>query len=107
MKIARIYNWTVFSYLALITLLTLNSNLTYGYGLGDLAFVISSGLLTILQVTITLIIQRRQKSKPNETAFYICGTVFLLTAIFLTYEFTFGRGSEYIWNGVIFYKSLF
>jgi hypothetical protein len=107
LKKSSTYNWLVLAYLILVAILTLNSNLAYGQGFGDIIYLGTSVILILLQLIITLIIYRKQKGHFNPTAFYTCGTVFLLFAIYLTWEFTFGRGSEFIWNGNIFYKKPF
>ncbi len=103
MRIAKTYNWIVFGYLSLVTLLTFNGNIAYGHGLGDLVYFILSGILALTQLTVTLVIYHKQKRQLNWTAFYLCGTLFLLAAIFLTWKFTLGRGGEYSWNGNIFF----
>ena len=103
MKIAKTYNWIVLIYLLIVAVLTFNSNITYGHGIGDLIYLIVLGVLVILQLIITIIIYREQRIKFNPTKFYLCGTVFLFIALFYTWKFTIGRGSEFIWNGNIFY----
>jgi len=105
---AKIYNWTIFGYLTLITILTLNNNIAFGGGLGDITYLIVSGFLAISHFIIILIIYRIQKEELNlKTFLYVIGSMFLLTAIWLTWSFTFGRGIEYPWNGNIFLHNPF
>lgn len=103
MKIAIFYNWIIFSYLVLVTLLALTGKLAFGHGLGDLFYLIASGVFAVSQLITTVIIQRKKNGHFKPTMFYLCGTIFLLTALFLTWKFTIGRGPEYSWNGNIFY----
>ena len=56
MKIAIFYNWTIFSYLVLVTILALTGKLAFGHGLGDLFYLIASGLLAVSQLITTVII---------------------------------------------------
>ena len=107
MKIGAIYNWIILVYLTLVTLLTLNGNIAYGNGLGDLVYLVVCGLLVCIQLAVTIIIIRQQKGQYSSKTFYLCGTVFLLIAIFYSWKFTLGRGSEYSWNGNVFYINPF
>ena len=45
MKIAVILNLIIVAYLALISLLGIESKIVYGYGLGDIVYVFASGVL--------------------------------------------------------------
>src|SRR5205809_1148429 len=98
MKIGMIYNWIIFVYLTLVALLTLNSNIAFGNGLGDFVYLIACGLVVCTQLAFTIIIIRKQKGQYDPKIFYLCGTVFLLIAIFFSWKFTLGRGPEYRWN---------
>ena len=102
-NVSAMYNWLIFGYLLLVTILTSISKITYGYGLGDLFYFFVCSLFVISQLAVTIFIYRKQKIQNKRSAFYFCGTFFLLMAVYLTYKFTLGRGSEYIWNGDIFY----
>ena len=104
MKIAKIYNWTIFFYLTAVTILTYQGNIYFGYGLGDLFYLYLTGLLATVQLVI-LLISTRQKFR--KTTLFLWGTIFLLTAIYITWQFTTGRGSEFPWNGNIFYNKVF
>jgi hypothetical protein len=90
-KIAIIYNWAIFGYLALITILILNGNIAFGGGLGDFTYLITSGLFAVSHLVIILIIYRIQKEESNlEALLYLIGSTFFLLAIWLTWHFTFG-----------------
>jgi hypothetical protein len=106
-KIAVIYNWIILAYLSLVTILTLNGNIAFGNGLGDLVYLIACGLLVFIQLIVVAIIIRQQKGLYNPTPFYWWGSGFLLAALFLSWKFTLGRGSEYSWDGNIFYHNPF
>jgi len=73
--------------------------ITYGFGLGDLIYVCSSVIVTVILVilfSLTIF-------KPNPKAKLIIVTIIYLAIIFFCYSFTFGRGSEHLWNGTVFY----
>ena len=103
MKIGLTYNWIVLVYLILVSLLTLNGNISYGSGLGDVVYLIACGFLACIQLVATIIIVRQQKGQYHPKVFYLCGTIFLFIALFLSWKFTLGRGPEYSWNGNVFY----
>lgn len=104
MKIAKIYNWTILFYLTAVTILTFRGNIYFGNGLGDLFYLYLTGLLATAQLVFLLISQRQ---KFRLTTLFLFGTVFLLMAIYITWQFTTGRGNEFPWNGNIFYSKVF
>ena len=103
MKLPFLFNGAIFIYLVSVTILALTGNLAFGHGLGGLFYIIASAVLTVSQLTATVIIHRNQNGHFKSRELYLCGTIFLVTALFLTWKFTIGRGSEYSWNGSIFY----
>ena len=101
-KNTSIFNWTIFTYLILILLLLIQGKITFGYGLGDLAYLFGTGIITLIYLAI-LILNNRGKNTGNKKRLnIIMGLIFLTIVIYLTYGFTIGRGIEYRWNGNIF-----
>ena len=101
-NISIIFNWAVFFYSALILLLMLMGKITFGYGLGDLAYFFGISIMTLIYL-VSIILFNRKKYKENKTKInFIMGLIFLTLLIFLTYSFTVGRGLEYRWNGSVF-----
>ncbi len=104
MKITKIYNWTIFFYLTFVTILTYQGKIYFGHGLGDLLYLYLTGFLATTQLII-LLISTRQNFRT--ITLLLWGTFFLLTAIYITWQFTLGRGSEFPWNGNIFFSKVF
>ena len=102
-RFAVTYNYSILICMSLIALLSFSGVLAYGNGLGDIIYASLAVILVILQLIITMIIFRRQKGGYAPRAFYICGTIFLLFIVYLSYHFTVGRGGEYAWDGHIFF----
>jgi hypothetical protein len=104
---APAYNWTIWSYLIILTFFSFNGNLVYGLGSGDIVYIGACALAVFSQLGLSLFIYHKKKRKLNTTALYFWGTAFLLVAFCLTWKCTIGRGSEYHWNGNIFFSSPF
>ena len=98
-KNTSLFNWTIFTYLLLILLLLIQGKITFGYGLGDFAYLFGTGIITLIYLVI-LILSNRGGNKKRLNI--IMGLIFLTIVIYLTYGFTIGRGIEYRWNGNIF-----
>ena len=98
-KNTSIFNWTIFTYLLLILLLLIQGEITFGYGVGDFAYLFGIGIITLIYLVILILSNRRGNKKRLNI---IMGLIFLTIVIYLTYGFTIGRGIEYRWNGNIF-----
>ncbi len=102
-RIGKIVNWIVLAYLIGITILSWIGKITYGYGLGDLFYVFPSSALTLVHLIVILALIYRKREKAEKGLALLVGIIFLLIAVWFTYEFTIGRGVEYKWNGKVFY----
>ena len=101
-NIATTFNWIVFFYSSFILLLMILGKITFGYGLGDLAYFFGISIMTLIYLVL-IIIFNREKYKENKTKInFIIGVIFLTLSVFLTYSFTIGRGVEYSWDGNVF-----
>ncbi len=78
--------------------------INFGHGLGNLVYILFLGLVVITQLILTAIINRKSTDNSKYTWLLILATIFLAIAAQITWEFTFGRGAEYKWNGYIFYN---
>jgi hypothetical protein len=75
----------------------------FGYGLGDLSYLIFIAVLTLIQISGSFLIKYKVKPDNKYIWYFILGTIFFSSAIKLTWDFTYGRGSESAWNGNIFF----
>jgi len=95
-KIAITY--LMFGFQALIAYLSLKGKLVYGYGLGDLFYLILYIAATIIVTFITSFIYKNKKSIwiPNLLLFTLC--------IFNLLQVTILRGPALPWNGRILFN---
>lgn len=103
MMISKVFNLTILIYLSTVLIFSWTGFIAYGHGLGD---IIYAGLLigvVIIHGIATWIITKSKSILVKQILFWITGVIFLLIAIYYTYEFTIGRGGEYSWNGNPFY----
>ena len=101
-KNTSIFNWTIFTYLLLILLLLIQGEITFGYGLGDFAYLFGTGIITLIYLAILILSNRGRNTGNKKRLNIIMGLIFLTIVIYLTYGFTIGRGIEYRWNGNVF-----
>jgi|GEM_PF-2269445 len=100
-KVWKTSNKVVLGFLILICGLgTFYKHISFGLGLGDMVgyFVLYSGTLLHLILTIT---SRKQGAERH----FILNFIFLLFTILIILKATIWRGSEYKWNGSVFYLS--
>ena len=83
--------------LLLILILTYYGKMTFGLGLGDLFLVGVLGLYIIINTSLAIVI---------EDKFFLTMLLIFTCAILLwsIWGVTFGRGTEYKWNGDVFIK---
>lgn len=103
-KIYYLLNWVVFSYLVAVVILILNDNIYFGYGLGDLVYLYIISFTASIYLALILFLNQKQYVKKRNLINMILFVLFLSVAFYFTYEFTFGRGSEYIWDGNMFHN---
>lgn len=96
-----ILNTIILIYLIIIIFLQLIGKINYGHGLGDLFDLMFIVGVVIIQFLLIVIISRKTNNS-RELLLFILGLFFLFIAIYITWEFTLGRGGEYRWNGYIF-----
>ena len=87
----------------LVLLLTLSSYITFGYGLGDFFYVI---IVSIWVLLITIVYFKTKKKDFNKDKFLalLIISVLVLSIFYTVFKFTVGRGSEYMWNGHVFFQ---
>jgi hypothetical protein len=100
----RILSWLLLFYQVLIILLTLNSTITFGHGLGDLGIILVYGIIILFLGIFNIIAIKKDSQDDSKTPLYLSITFCSIAAIVLTYYFTIGRGPEYPWNGKVFYS---
>lgn len=101
-KQSVICNWVILAYLFSIVVIALNDKITFGHGLGDMFYLLEISLGIVSHAFLILIFSKKKFSKHRNKLNWITGFIFFLFAVFITYEFTFGRGGEYPWKGNIF-----
>jgi len=105
MKSLRIIILSLIIYQIIILLLVLSGNISFGHGLGDLGMIIISGIALIIIIAFYLwTYKTKNKTVSNFGTWILFGFCFFMT-FYLTASFTLWRGSEYSWNGEIFYPS--
>ena len=98
-RMSKIVYWVFVLWAVIIILLNLNANIAFGYGLGDVYYLLS---LVFFLIVISVINFKVLRGKENHLA-----NIFLLLFIFViviafTLKLTIYRGSEYFWNGKLF-----
>lgn len=74
---------------------------TFGYGLGDWLHIITTTILWIV-ISIIIIVNWKQRVHKNQMILTI-GMIACI--VFLLLKITILRGTEYKWNGDIFYHN--
>ena len=98
--------WKIFNLIILISLIiicflgTFYKHISFGLGLGDMIGYAFLYFITIIHLILSLVF--RKKGNSLHAALSI---VFFLLTIYICLEATIWRGSEYRWNGNIFYES--
>ena len=99
MKKLRRANYVVLSGLLAIAILSMNGNLSFGGGLGDIAyFALAGGTFLLLGI---LLIALRKSHQIHLSILLIASSLVLL---YLMYACTIGRGAESRWDGTIFFQ---
>jgi predicted permease len=97
--ILKIINKTVLWLLIVLCILTTIGLLNFGYGLGNIIYILPIILIMIAQVIIT-----RRLYKQGNDKYWIPLIVFnAIVCIYIIYNATIGRGSEFSWDGDIFF----
>ena len=89
-------------YFILITNWTIHGTVNYGIGLGALFFYYLTFFFSFFYSLVFMISFKGKKKRWIGNSVYILTIIGVLVALWVTYNFTFGRGSESPWNGVIF-----
>ncbi len=96
----KIANWTIFSLEALILTVGLFLNhISFGFGLGDIFWY---GIITVALISHSILIVTFKLQAKWLRALAI---IFSIFTIYVCLKATIWRGSEYSWNGNIFYQS--
>ena len=102
LKVSTYFNGTILCYILLVGLLQLIGKIRFGHGLGDLFHLIFIAILILFHLGLTLLTKHKVKLEKRHIWYFILGTIFLIIAIKLTWDFTYGRGIESKWDGHIF-----
>ncbi|MFP7658013.1 hypothetical protein [Chryseobacterium proteolyticum] len=95
------FNLIILIFLIIISLLgTFYKHISFGWGLGDLVGYAILYLTTIIHLIFTLIFRKKSNSFHA-----ILTLIFLIQTIIIVLKATIWRGSEYPWNGNVFYES--
>ncbi|MEZ4805206.1 MAG: hypothetical protein R2852_06920 [Bacteroidia bacterium] len=93
---------TSFCYILLVGILVLFGRPTFGQGLGDLFYLLLIVLSILTQLIATFLVKSKLNTSQRTLWYFVIGTLFLIVAIKFTWDFTYGRGIEYRWNGSVF-----
>ena len=95
----KVINRIAFCLLIVICIMTTIGILNFGYGFGNVIYIFSVILLTTLHFFIT----RRLELINDDNYWKIIVFFVLVLCIGIVYKTTIGRGSEFAWNGDIFF----
>jgi hypothetical protein len=84
--------------------LSLNSNITFGGGSGDLFYIILLGGV-VLSLSAGLVLYITGRLQDVRWIYFFIG-VMLITMTYFTLKFTLLRDGEYRWNGKVFYHRI-
>ncbi len=99
-KIWKIFNLIVLGILCFICALgTFYKHIAFGWGLGDLLWYLFMYVALLTHAILTII----SRNKPVNRHKYLT-IIFLVFTIYICLQATIWRGSEYSWNGKIFYN---
>lgn len=88
----------------LVIVLMFSGSLTFGYGLGDLFYLMTVGVWTLVIGAIYKFTKKVDFSKQKEFAILIVG-VMLFSVYYTARLFTVDRGAEFKWDGHILLSS--
>ena len=72
--------------------------LSFGYGLGDIMYLIITAILWIIITILVLVNRKAEKS----SSLVILTVTMIICIVFLILKITIDRGPEYRWNGDLF-----
>jgi hypothetical protein len=81
--------------------LCLSGNISFGHGMGDVTYLFTLIVSTIIYLVLIRAINRKEDVPKKEAYNLIVATVFLFIALSITYKFTIGRGPENSWNNTL------
>ena len=102
-KINYIYIIYLFWLVPVVTL-TINGNITFGHGLGDLYYLIAILFFTIISFFLYVRLKRKKILSKKNVYYFFLYNVFVV--ILFSLKLTIYRGSEYLWNGHLFLNYL-
>jgi len=103
-KLAKIFLIVSISFFSLIILLILVGKLSFGYGLGDVFYLIYLILWLGIQIAIFLLIKKNIINVEIVIIVFICFAL-CISIYFTIRKLTIDRGFENRWNGKIFIES--
>ncbi len=99
MKYLKSSVWLAVVLIIIVCILSVTGLFNFGFGLGNVVFIITIIVITILYIIFTKI-ALKQNSKTLYILLIIAST---LICCYYSYMATLGRGAEFKWNGEIFY----
>jgi hypothetical protein len=94
----RVTGW----YFLIAAALTFRGDLAFGHELGDTFFATLLLILTLITHGLPQFFKKR--NNPSSVIVPVVATLLVLLALYFTYSFTLGRGTEKPWNGKIFVR---
>lgn len=101
----KIFSWTLIIYQIIILFLSLSGSVTFGSGLGDLGIILVYSIIILILSIFNRIALKKEKQNGSRILPFISIGFCFIAALTLTLYFTIWRGSEYPWNGELFYPS--
>ena len=100
MKVIKWISYIILTSFVILLLLSVIGFLSFGYGVGDIVFV-----LILFLSTVSYLFCVRYTIKKNQIVqLRNLSILFLIILLSIIFKATVGRGIEYPWNGKIFYR---
>ena len=96
-KIVKYYGTILIGILVFLSVNGMGGRLAFGYGLGDLLYLLILWGITIVYVILFLVTRNKSDAK------LIINVIFTIPVVWIILMATVWRGVEYSWNGEIFY----
>lgn len=98
-KAIKIIYWLFVLWAAVVVLLDLNANVTFGHGLGDVYYLL---FIVFCVIIISVFNFKLTQNAGIQLANVLLLISILVVVIAVTLKLTIYRGSEYPWNGRLF-----
>jgi len=92
--------WIFIAWVIIFALLFVAGFITFGHGLGDIAYVL---VVVVVFILMLLLRYKILKERQNLIMEYVLLCAMVLFVSYIMLNLTLLRGPEYVWNGSFFY----